>query len=657
MISPDAVLIELPRLSGQNKPIMRKYLKLVVPLLLAGCLRVVAQGTAFTYQGQLATGGSPATGNYDFQFSVYDSGTNGNLVSLLVTNAPVGVTNGLFTTSVDFNSGVFTGPARWLNIGVRTNGVTTNAYTYLLPRQKLAAVPYAIFSGGASNLLGALQATQLLGTVSAAQISGSYTGAVSFSSVNNTFAGGFNGTFTGNGNGLNSLNGSAIRSGTVADARLTANVALLNANQTFSGANTMSNWNNSFTGSFYGNGLVGWNTVAGNTLAAMIDHGYVLTNSQLVSVTLPAANIGDIIRISDPGAGGWQISLTNNNQSVLGGFLTYNNVNWNQSSAASANWEAIASSSDGSRLVAAILGGGVWTSHDYGTTWSQASSLPSAQWRAVASSADGTHLVAAVFGGGLYTCYGTTWTLSGNTSPYNWSSIASSADGSRLVACIYGSGVYVSTNFGSTWNLTLPTANWQCVASSADGSKLVAGINGGVIYYSTNGGTNWTPSSSTSAAWYSLASSADGSRVVAAVYGGGIYQSLNYGTTWTQLPNAPTGVETVTCSADGSKLATGITGGRIYLSGNLGNSWVVQAGAPSTNWFAATMSSDGSHVAMAVGSSNGTGSIYVSQSTPQVTTATYTNSIYGSQGSAVELQCIGSGKFMPVSSAGQIWGF
>ena len=636
---------------------MPKYLKFVVPLLLACCLRVAAQGTAFTYQGQLATGGSPATGNYDFQFSVYDSGTNGNLVSLLVTNAPVGVTNGLFTTSVDFNNGVFTGPARWLNIGVRTNGATTNAYTYLLPRQKLTAVPYAILSGSASNLLGSLQAGQLSGTVSAAQISGSYTGAVSFTSISNTFAGSFTGTFAGNGGNLTNLNGSLISTGTVADARLTANVALLNANQTYSGANTMSNWNNSFTGSFYGNGLVGWNTVAGTTLAAGIDHGYVLTNSQLVSVTLPAASIGDIIRISGPGAGGWQISLTNTSQSVLGGLLTYNNVNWNQSSAASANWEAIASSADGSRLVAAVLGGGVWTSRDYGTTWSQASTLTSAQWRTVATSADGTHLVAAVYNGGIYTYNGSTWAASSGTSPYNWSSLASSADGSKLVASIFGGGVYTSVNYGSTWYTYSPSANWQCVSSSADGSKLVAGINGGVIYYSTNGGTNWTASSSASAAWYSLASSADGSRVVAAVYGGGIYQSLNYGATWTQLTSAPTGVETVACSADGSKVATAVTGGRIYLSGNLGSSWVAQTGAPSTNWFAATMSSDGSHVAMAVGSSSGTGSIYVSQNTPQVTTATYTNGIYGSQGSAVELQCIGGGQFMPVCSAGQIWGF
>jgi hypothetical protein len=32
-----------------------------------------------------------------------------------------------------------------------------------------------------------------------------------------------------------------------------------------------------------------------------------------------------------------------------------------------------------------------------------------------------------------------------------------------------------------------------------------------------------------------------------------------------------------------------------------------------------------------------------------------TNSIVGSQGSAVELQYLGNGRFMPVSSAGSLW--
>lgn len=36
-------------------------------------------GTAFTYQGRLSDGGSPATGNYGLRFALYDAGTGGSL--------------------------------------------------------------------------------------------------------------------------------------------------------------------------------------------------------------------------------------------------------------------------------------------------------------------------------------------------------------------------------------------------------------------------------------------------------------------------------------------------------------------------------------------------------------------------------------------------
>jgi hypothetical protein len=75
-------------------------------------------------------------------------------------------------------------------------------------------------------------------------------------------------SFTGNGAGLRCLNAGNITSGTIADARLSANVALLNANQTFTGTNTFSK------------------LIAGN--------GAGLTNlnaSQLASGTLPSARL------------------------------------------------------------------------------------------------------------------------------------------------------------------------------------------------------------------------------------------------------------------------------------------------------------------------------------------------------------------------------
>jgi len=33
----------------------------------------LGQGTAFTYQGRLTDGGSPANGGYDLRFSIYDA--------------------------------------------------------------------------------------------------------------------------------------------------------------------------------------------------------------------------------------------------------------------------------------------------------------------------------------------------------------------------------------------------------------------------------------------------------------------------------------------------------------------------------------------------------------------------------------------------------
>jgi len=61
----------------------------------------------------------------------------------------------------------------------------------------------------------------------------------------------------------------------------------------------------------------------------------------------------------------------------------------------------VASSSDGTKLIAAVVGGQLYTSVDSGATW-----LPSESnrnWISVASSSDGNKLVAAVHGGRIYT--------------------------------------------------------------------------------------------------------------------------------------------------------------------------------------------------------------------------------------------------------------
>ncbi len=53
---------------------------------------------------------------------LYTSNTLGLASVGVTTNSAVAVTNGLFTTLIDFGAGGFTGASNWLQIAVSTNG-------------------------------------------------------------------------------------------------------------------------------------------------------------------------------------------------------------------------------------------------------------------------------------------------------------------------------------------------------------------------------------------------------------------------------------------------------------------------------------------------------------------------------------------------------
>jgi len=124
----------------------------LLTVLVLGSLHLPAAplGTAFSYQGKLTDGGQPANGTYDLRFAIYNVPSGGSSVAGPITNSPVSVTNGLFTTALDFGGGVFTGDARWLEIAVRTNGSAADSTT-LAPRQSLTATPYALFTPNAGE--------------------------------------------------------------------------------------------------------------------------------------------------------------------------------------------------------------------------------------------------------------------------------------------------------------------------------------------------------------------------------------------------------------------------------------------------------------------------------------------------------------------------
>jgi hypothetical protein len=114
------------------------------------------------------------------------------------------VSNGLFTVTLDFGSGVFDGNARWLEIAVRTNGASD--FVTLAPRQPLTPTPYAMLAGTASGFSGTLPVSQLSGVVPLAQLPGAVmTNNATGVTLSGNLFGNFGGSFYGNGGGLTNL--------------------------------------------------------------------------------------------------------------------------------------------------------------------------------------------------------------------------------------------------------------------------------------------------------------------------------------------------------------------------------------------------------------------------------------------------------------------
>jgi len=120
---------------------LKRLLLLSALLLVAGL--APAQVTSFTYQGRLNDNGAPANGLFDLRFSLYESLVGGGLRGGPITVAPVLVSNGLFTVSLNFGNAFSAVDSPTLAIEVRPNG-SAGVYTLLTPRQPVTPAPYAM---------------------------------------------------------------------------------------------------------------------------------------------------------------------------------------------------------------------------------------------------------------------------------------------------------------------------------------------------------------------------------------------------------------------------------------------------------------------------------------------------------------------------------
>ncbi|HTV61422.1 MAG TPA: hypothetical protein VMH30_02510 [Verrucomicrobiae bacterium] len=651
---------------------MKFYSVAVMPAFLLIAMAAGAQTTAFTYQGQLSATNAPANGLYDFQFQLVDA--NSNSVTAPLTNAPVAVTNGFFTTVLNFGAAVFDGSGRWLEVGVRPYG-NTNAYTVLWPLQAITSAPYSIRALAATSATNAmfltvpLQTTNLSGIVSVTNLPPN----VALLNSNETFSGAVTVTnpaniFAGNGLGLASLNPTNL-AGIIPDAHLSANVALQSdAVLNFAGSVGATNFIGAGHGLTNVPGAFFWVTVSGSSAQANPNVGYICTNNVTpVTITLPASpGVGDTYKVAGVGDAGWIVAQNASQQIFAGNLSGSVGQSWTASGPGTADWTAVACSADGTKIAAASSGGYIYTSTNSGSTWTnQSGNSGAAYWSALASSADGTHLIAAAGyspyasqSGDLYVSSnsGVTWTAETVPGSAAWSCVACSADGTKMAAVNHDG--YIYTNYGSAWGAVNGTSDyeWNAIAMSSDGTKLVAAGGSGVVVISTNSGVNWleTTNLGSSANPDAVACSSDGSRMVVVTGSGGqIYLSTDFGAIWVQQNSTVSGdLTAVASSADGSRLATTVGGigpaGSIYGSVNSGGTWSQLAGTPMLSWSSIASSADGSVLAAAAYGGN----IYVSSQNSTTTgTAGY---LSGAQQSVIELLYVGNGQFLPLSSEGTI---
>lgn len=115
-----------------------------------------AQSTAFTYQGELKFNGAPANGLHDLRFKLWNGLSAGLLVAPIACADNVQVTDGKFTTTIDFGSAFVTAGQRFIEVDVRQDTgldcTNTTGFGTLSPRTLVTAAPFATYAIKATTL-------------------------------------------------------------------------------------------------------------------------------------------------------------------------------------------------------------------------------------------------------------------------------------------------------------------------------------------------------------------------------------------------------------------------------------------------------------------------------------------------------------------------
>jgi hypothetical protein len=180
--------------------------------------------TNASYGGRLRFGTKTAGGSLLSRMNIMSNGRIG-----INTSAPTQIldVNGNINSSGTVSALAYTGSGSGLT------SVPASALTGTIPAGVIGGTYSGAvnFSNGANSFTGSgagltnIPASALTGTLATGSLSGTYSGALTLSNASNSFA--------GSGTGLTSLNATNLSSGTIADARLSTNVAFLSAANAF----------------------------------------------------------------------------------------------------------------------------------------------------------------------------------------------------------------------------------------------------------------------------------------------------------------------------------------------------------------------------------------------------------------------------------------
>ncbi|CAK0771439.1 hypothetical protein CCP3SC5AM1_720018 [Gammaproteobacteria bacterium] len=226
------------------------------------------------------------------------------------------------------------------------------------------------------------------------------------------------------------------------------------------------------------------------------------------------------------------------------------------------DWRCIASSFDGTKLIAGTIDGKIYISLDSGASWQQKAIVR--QISGVSISSDGSKLFAIAIGFPVAYSFdaGENWDVFNMDANHLWD-VASSSSGELIFAGGQNDFIYVSTDYGNTFEQKGIINNWGPVASSSSGQVLVAISAGDYIYVSTDFGVSWVPREN-QREWVGVSISSGGSIITACVFGGMIYRSTDVGVTWSAIGSVDDWVG-VSMSSDGKKLAAAVMGRGVHL--------------------------------------------------------------------------------------------